>query len=492
MAESRPSIKLNFLLSTAYQVLLIILPFITAPYFSRVLTPDGIGINSYTTSYQTYFSMLAALGTMSYGTREIARARDDLERRSRLFWEIELMTVITSLIALAAWVVFILFIPRYKTFYMVLSMGILATMFDISWFFNGLEQFKFTVTRNAVFKILGVICLFLFVRRKEDLLLYTAILTASTLAGSISMWFYVGRFTTKVDFRTLKIRPHFRETLIYFVPSIATSVYTVLDKTLIGAITRNTQESGFYEQTTKMINMMKALTFTSLNNVLGARISYLFEGKKYEEIRGRIRMSINYILFMGVGICFGLIGVAGRFAPLFYGEDYARVGDMLMLMSPIVLIIGISNCLGSQYYTPSGKRSLSARFIVAGSITNLCLNVLLIPRFMGMGAIAASLIAETLITALYLRSCSGYLTLSVLAEDGWKKLAAGALMLLVIRFMDPHMGSNLIAVLLEVPVGGAVYLILLYLMRDSFMKDFIMGRILGGLIRKLKRKGNRS
>ena len=58
---SSPSVKKNFLMSTAYQVLIIILPFITTPYFSRVLGAGPIGIYSYTQSYQTYFSMFAAL-----------------------------------------------------------------------------------------------------------------------------------------------------------------------------------------------------------------------------------------------------------------------------------------------------------------------------------------------------------------------------------------------------------------------------------------------
>ena len=109
---SSPSVKKNFLMSTAYQVLIIILPFITTPYFSRVLGAGPIGIYSYTQSYQTYFSMFAALGTMSYGTREIARFRDDVTKRSVLFWEIELMTVVTSAICMAVWIGWILFNTR--------------------------------------------------------------------------------------------------------------------------------------------------------------------------------------------------------------------------------------------------------------------------------------------------------------------------------------------------------------------------------------------
>lgn len=476
--SEQPSLKKNIAISTVYQVLLIILPIITAPYVARVLGPDQSGIYDYTNSIQTYFAMFAALGTASYGAREIARVRDDAALRSKLFWEIELMTVMTSAVCIIVWFIFIAFTPQYKVIYLVLTMGLFSTMFDISWFFAGMEQFKYTVTKNAACKLIGVVLMFLFVKKQEDLLLYIIIITASTMIGNLSMWLYVPRFTQKVDFKTLKFGRHFRETLIYFIPSIATSVYTVLDRTLIGVITKNKAENGFYHYTMQIVNMMKALTFSSLNMVLGSRIAYLFAEEKYDEIKVRIRDSINYILFMGIGICFGLSGVAKRFVPVFLGPGYDRVIIMLMLMSPIVVIIGVSNCLGSQYYTPSGNRKLSAKFIIIGALVNLVLNLILIPRYWGYGAIAASLIAEMVITVLYLKFCKGYLTVDTIVREGSRKLAAGVAMFAVIRIIDRFIASDIIALLIEVAVGFSVYCIMIVLLRDTFITEIVMGKIL--------------
>ena len=476
--NSEPSLKKNIAISTVYQVLLIILPLITAPYIARVLGPEQSGIYDFTTSIQTYFSMFAALGTATYGAREIARVRNDLTRRSVLFWEIELMTVMTSAACIVAWMIFIAAAPRYKIYYVVLTMGILSTMFDISWFFAGMEQFKYTISKNAVCKLAGVALMFIFVRDQDDLLIYIIIMTASTMLGNLSMWFYVPRFIEKVDFKTLTFRRHFHETLIYFIPSIATSVYTVLDRTLIGVIRQDKAENGYYHYTMQIIKMMKALTFSSLNMVLGSRIAYLFAEEKYDEIKERIRDSINYILFMGMGICFGLIGVAPRFIPIFLGPGYDRVVTMLTLMSPIVVIIGISNCLGSQYYTPSGNRRLSARFIIIGALVNLMLNLILIPRFWGYGAIVASLIAETVITVLYLKFCKGYLTLQTLFAEGWKKLAAGIIMLAVIRAVDSFIAPDLIALALEVLLGFSVYCLAIAVLRDTFLSEIVFGKII--------------
>jgi len=476
--STQPSLKKNIAISTLYQILLVILPMITAPYIARVLGPDQSGVYDFTNSIQTYFAMFAALGTASYGAREIARVRNDEKRRSVLFWEIELMTVMTSAACILVWFVFIFFAKQYKVIYLVLTMGLFSTMFDISWFFAGMEQFTYTVSKNAVCKLAGVILMFLFVKRPEDLLLYIIIITASTMLGNLSMWLYIPRFITKVDFKKLRFRNHFHETLIYFIPSVATSVYTVLDRTLIGTITNNRAENGFYHYTMQIINIMKALTFSSLNMVLGSRIAYLFAEEKYDEIKERIRDSINYILFMGIGICFGLIGVSGRFVPLYLGPGYDRVVTMLVLMSPIVVIIGVSNCLGSQYYTPSGNRKLSAKFIIIGAIVNLTLNLILIPRYWGYGAIVASLIAETVITVLYFRHCNGYLTADTLFREGWKKLAAGILMLAVIRIIDRFIASDIIALVAEVMAGFAVYCALIVLLRDTFMSEIVMGKMI--------------
>lgn len=476
--SEQPSLKKNIAISTIYQVLLIILPIITAPYVARVLGPDQSGIYDYTNSIQTYFAMFAALGTATYGAREIARVRNDEAQRSKLFWEIELMTVMTSSVCILVWFGFIAVTTQYKVIYLVLTMGLFSTMFDISWFFAGMEQFKYTVTKNAACKLIGVVLMFMFVKKQDDLLLYIIIITASTMLGNLSMWLYVPRFITKVDFKTLRFRHHFKETLIYFVPSIATSVYTVLDRTLIGVITRNKAENGCYHYTMQIINMMKALTFSSLNMVLGSRIAYLFAEERYDEIKNRIKDSINYILFMGIGICFGLIGVANRFVPVFLGPGYDRVITMLRLMSPIVVIIGVSNCLGSQYYTPSGNRKLSAKFIIIGALVNLTLNLVLIPKFWGYGAIVASLIAESVITVLYFRYCKGYLTGDTIIREGWKKLVAGIVMLAVIRLADSFIASDIVALLVEIAAGFSVYCIVIIALRDTFISEIVFGKIL--------------
>ena len=158
-----PSVKKNYVYRLFYEILAVITPFITAPYVSRVLGADGIGIYSYTSSIMTYFTLFAALGTATYGAREIAQHRDNKIETSKLFWEIELMTVGTSLVCLIVWGFVILFSKEYRWYYIALVPTLLGTMFDVSWFFTGLEQIKYIVLRNTICKFLGIVLLFLLV-----------------------------------------------------------------------------------------------------------------------------------------------------------------------------------------------------------------------------------------------------------------------------------------------------------------------------------------
>ena len=469
----KPGLKKNFLLSTAYQILLILAPTITAPYVARVLEADGTGAYSYTYSYVTYFILFAALGTAAYGAREIARNRNDKKNYSQIFWEIEILTIITTCICLFFWGIWIAFSDKYKIYYLIHTLFLLAVIFDISWFYTGLEQFQNIVFINAFFKIISVISIFVFVNQKTDIYIYILILGASVLLGNISMWLGLKKYIVKVDKKLFKIKRHFKETLIYFIPTIAISIYTVLDKTLIGLIAKSEYENGYYEQATKIINMAKSLTFAAINSVMGARISYLFVEKKYEEIKGRITKSIDYILFMGFGIMFGLIAISKRFVPLFFGEGYDNVVWLLRIMSPVILIIGISNCLGFQYYTPAGLRKESAKYIIAGSLVNLVFNLFFIPLWRGYGAAYATIIAEGTISFLYLKHCNGFLKLSYIIKQSVKKIISGIVMLFAVLFIDKTISIDLMAILVEILAGAGVYFVLLFILKDKAVREYL-------------------
>ena len=471
---SQPSIRKNFIFRALYELLVIVTPFITIPYIARVLGSDGEGIRSYTGSVMSFFTMFAALGTPQYGLREIARHRDNPEQASKLFWEIELLTVFTSLICLLGWLGICLFWKEYRIYFLALTPTLLATMFDISWFFTAYEKVGYTVARNAFFKILGVVLLVTLIKSKSDLALSILLSSLTGLMGSLSMWSFLPKLLVKTDFRTLTFRHHFHETLVYFVPTIATSIYTILDKFLLGLIGHNYNMSGYYEHAHKLLGIINSLVFTSLNAVMEARVSYLFALGKTEEIKHRIHRAIDFTFLIGLGCVFGIAGIARVFVPFFWGPGWEPVETLIYFMCPLTIIIGISYCLGSLYYNPSGNRAQSARYLICGACVNLVLNLLLIPKWSAYGAVVASIVAEGTITGLYLRNCKGYLTVQTLVASSWKRVLAGAAMCAMVMAIGKiGIESNITKLLFQVLTGAAFYAAVLYWAGDEMLKELL-------------------
>ncbi len=479
----KPSIQANVILSTLYQILTMITPLITAPYTARVLGANGVGINSYTGSIQSYFLLLAAFGTYVYGSREIARNRDDAYRRSQSFWEIELVTVCTTMLCLLGWLIVILSGGQNQIYYIIKTFHLIAVMFEISWFFGGIERFDYTVWINTAIKIISIVCVFLFIKTPDHLGRFMLIFSVSTLLGNLSLWLFLPKYIQKPDWKNLHIWHHFPKTLTYFIPTIATSVYTVLDKTLIGWITNDNAQNGYYEQATKIINMAKSVAFVAMNNVLTSRMSYLYAHNKKEEIQQRTDQSMGYIAFMCVGITFGLIAVAPNFVLAFFGPEYVRVIQLLRIFSPIILIIGISNCIAAHYYTPAGYFKQISVFLIIGAAVNLILNCLMIPKMGSMGAAIASVIAEFVITVLHVAYSRGMFTVGYLFRHFWKKIVAGVAMTAAILPLQNISALPTLTVIVQVPVGVLVYCLVLLLLRDDYTTTVV--KSITGRIKKI-------
>lgn len=463
------SIKKNILLNTAYQILTIITPFITSPYLARVLGADRIGINSYAHSLVSYFTMFAALGTYSYGVREISRTRDDKDLNTKIFWEIELLTVFTTAIMIFGWVIFLFFVNENKILYIILTLNLLSTLFNINWFYVGIEQFKYTVTRNTIVKIIGIVLILTLVKSPKDLWLFVTINSVSGLLGNISMWFGLKKFLVKIPFKSINIWPHFKETLVYFIPTIATSIYHVLDKTLIGIITKDSFQNGYYEEANKIVSLIKSLSYSSVTAVLGARNSYLYGEKKYDEIKIKINKAIDVIFFMTIGACFGLIGVAKNFIPFFLGNKFEPTILLLQLLSPTLIIIGISVTMNNLYYIPAGLKKISCFFEITGAAVNLTLNLVLIPRLQSNGAVIGTLIAESVIALLYIIFSKGFLTFKTLFYLSWKKIIAAILMLFSLYLINLIPIPKAYILFMQIFIGALIYTGSLLLLRDKFL-----------------------
>lgn len=474
------SIKKNYIYNVAYQILTVIIPLITAPYLSRVLGADGVGTVSFAESIVSYFILFAALGITSYGQREISYVQDNVQKRSLVFWNTKILEFCTSGMMLLIYYVFSIMQEENSTIYLILSLNIIAVFFDITWFFQGIEEFGKIALRNTVIKIVNVAFIFIFVKDKTDLLIYIIGIGTFTVLGNLSLWTYLPRYIERVPFNELRPFKDIKVVLSLFFPTIAVQIYTVLDKTMIGIITENSFENGYYEQAVKISRMLLSIV-TALGPVVIPRIGYFYENKAFSEIERIIYRSYRFAWFLGLPMCLGAMITAGNFVPWFFGEGYEKVIPLLRILSLIIIVIGINNVISVQYLVPTKRQNVLTMTLVIGAMTNFCLNIVLIKYFQSVGAAIASVIAETVIAIVQLILMRKEISTVKVLKEGVHYYIAGAVMaVLLIPLSNVLMPSPAHTVVL-VLFGAAVYFLALIIEKDEFVLSnlkFIINKML--------------
>ncbi|TGD17359.1 flippase [Levilactobacillus suantsaiihabitans] len=460
----------NYLWNVFYQIFAILVPFITIPYISRVLGPSGVGINSYTNSVVQYFILFGSVGVGFYGNRQIAFVRDDKEALSATFWEILVMRTVTLSISLVFYIIFSLFYVKYTPFLLAQSILIIAAMADISWLFMGIENFKVTVLRNVIVKIISVAAIFIFVKNHGDTLLYIVIITISTLIGSLTMFPYLRFYIKKPRLTINGILKHLWPSIVLFVPQIAIQIYVVLNKTMLGNMI-STDASGFYDNSDKVVRMIIAVV-TATGTVLLPHIANRFSKEGLAGTHRIFQFSFDFVSFISVPLCFGLAAVANKFSILFFGPGFGVLGSLMMIESLAALFISWDNAIGMQYLIPTQQTRAYTFAVSVGAAINVLFNIPLILLYGVQGSMIATVCSELGVTACMLFSIRKQMKIRSLFDNVPKYLFSGLIMFIVVYLVDRKLSTTWMSLIIEVIIGGVVYGVFLVLSRPT-----IFGRI---------------
>ena len=462
----------NYLYNLSYQILVIIVPLITTPYVSRVLGAVGVGTFSYTNSITQYFILFGAIGLNLYAQREIAYRQGNKKDYSVTFYEIFIIKALCLMISIVLFYIFATGYTKYTVIFYIQIIDIIAAIFDISWFFQGLEDFKKIVIRNFIVKIAGVICIFVFIKTSSDLWLYVLCHSLTILLGNLSMWIYVPSLVNKINLKSICLKKHIRPAIMLFIPQIATSLYTLLDKTMIGVLTGFESEVAYYEQSQKIVKI--ALTVaTSLGTVMMPRIANVFANNEKEKIEYYMSQAFHFIFILSLPITLGLMAISPKFVPWFFGEGYNKVILNMIIISPIIFIIGLSNVIGTLYLLPTNRQKEYTSSVIIGSVTNIILNILLIPHFLSYGAAMATVCAETFVTLTQIYFVRNDFNLKLIFKSNFKYLILSLTMFSIVFSTGLLFEATISTTIIQIVLGILCYLILLLLTKDDLIISIV-------------------
>ena len=467
------SISKNYLYNLFYQILVIVMPLITTPYLSRVLGAEAIGIYSYTLSIATYFILFGTLGISLYGQREIAYVQEDDKKRSITFWEILFLKIITMTISIFIfWVTYGMY-GQYKIYYRILVIELISQCIDISWFFQGIEEFKKTFIRNSIVKLIFAICIFMFVKSPNDLIKYIVIIAGANLFGNMSLWMYIPKYIQKVAIKDLHVFKHLKPTILLFIPQIAVQIYTVLDRTMLGIIIEDKSEVGFYEQAQKVVKLLLTL-ITSLGTVMVPRMASTFAKGDKEQLKKYMYSSFSFVFFLAFPIMAGLILISGEFVPIFFGQGYEKVAVLINVIVPITLFIGLSNIIGTQYLLPTKRQTEFSISVIVGAIVNFILNIIVIKKYASIGASITTVIAEFLVTAVQFYFVRKEIDIKTVLRLSKNNIIATVIMFVIVYITTKVLTLHgIYSIIIQITEGCIIYGIILILLKDSFVNDVL-------------------
>lgn len=388
------TIKKNIIYNFLYQILAILLPLITTPYISRVLGPTKIGEYSYAYAIAYYFVMLAMLGLNNYGNRTIATVRDDKRQLSKEFCEIYIMQLSFGVVAIALYVVYGLFISN-ESMTWILLLYVASAMFDINWFFFGMEEFKITVTGNAIIKLITTVLIFIVVKEQADINKYAMIMVIGILTSQIILWRYIGRYVYFCRVSYKDVLKHIKPNLILFVPIVAISLYKVMDKIMLGAMTSKA-EVGLYESSEKIIQIPMAL-IQSLGTVMLPKMTNLVAKHDSKTASSYFSNSIAFVMFLSSSMSFGIMGVARYFVPLYFGDGYQKCIVLFQVLLPSCVFLAVANVIRTQFLIPRKRDRVYIISVFLGAGLNFAVNFVLIPSLKSVGAAIGTLISEAVV-----------------------------------------------------------------------------------------------
>ena len=462
----------NYLYNVVYQILVLLVPLITVPYISRVLGPELVGINSYTNSWMTFFMLVGQMGIALYGNREVAYHRENPIERSKIFWGIELLQVITITCALIAYLgAVILFSTTFKKYFLLQSFWIIAAGVDVSWYFMGVENFQRIVFRNMLVKLASVALIFLVVKGNNDLGKYIALLGLSNLVGNLTLWPYLKDEIKWVPISTWHPFRHFYPALLLFVPTITTQVYLVVNRLMLGRMSTQSQ-LGQFQYTDQIIKVILAVV-TASGQVMLPHIANKFSKGDVKGIRDSLYNSFDFITAIAIPMMFGIMAIAKQFAPWFLGKQFNDAGILMMIEAPVILFIGWSNVTGTQYLMPINRTKEYTVSVTVGAVINVIANLFLIALWGARGATLATDISEFAVAAVQLVYIRQTISRRKLFGQMWKYLLSGGIMFIITYRLAMIMNMTIPNLAIEVIIGAVIYIIGIFILRAPVINQAI-------------------
>lgn len=427
---------------------------------------------SFATSVVSYFALFAQLGIPTYGIRACAKVRDDRMELTRVVHELFVINLVMSIFAYVLLALAIFCVPRLrmeKTLILIISVTVIFNAIGMEWLYKALEQYTFITVRSLIFKVIGLVFLFLLVHEAEDVVIYGGITCFAASASSVANFLHVHHYIGLKPVGGYRFRRHFKAVLVFFAMSCATVIYTNLDTVMLGFM-QTDEEVGYYHAAVKVKTILVSVV-TSLGTVLLPRLSYYVEQGKKQEFERLAKKAMNFVVMFALPLMIYFILFAREGILFLSGSAFENAVLPMQIIMPTLLLIGMTNVMGIQILVPVGKEKTVLVSEIAGAVTDLAVNAVLIPTLASAGAAIGTLLAEFVVWFVQFTAIK-YVVKKPYEQVRWfclfPALVAAGFSCIWVKFLAV---GSFVKLMLSAVLFYGVYLLVLLVAKDPFVTE---------------------
>ena len=299
----------------------IMVPVIIGSYIVHLLDVDLYGTYNKVYSEFQVFLTFASFGIYTFGIREISKIRDDKKKISQLFTNLFVISIITNLITLVIYIAYSLLTSSgiTTTIYLLMTIQLVANIFYIEFVNEALENYKFITIKSVIIKILYMISLYLFVKKPNDIVIYTIIVSMTIVLNNIASFIYAKKRIT-FDFSSINFKKYLMPMFTILIITNVDLLYSQLDRVMLGKFISDVSVTMYYIPY-YLISMLVSIPF-SIITVSIPRLSYVLENKGKQEYLLNLSRIISSLYFVIIPMCFGVLVLAHEAIFLYAGEKY--------------------------------------------------------------------------------------------------------------------------------------------------------------------------
>lgn len=474
MNKSNHNLKKNFLYQVLYNFITLALPLVVTPFLSRALLETALGEFTYSRSIASYFVVFSMMGIVKYGQRVISQSSDNNDELRKSFWSLFSIHVVFSLIGFFSYILFVSFFVRIEQpLFWAQAIYVASALFDVTWLFYGLENFKSVVSCNAIIKVIEAIIYIFLIKAPEDIMLYAVVNCFTFLISQIALFLNVVIIIKPIKVSYKECLTHFKPLIIFAIATVGITLYTVFDTTLLGLFSSKSNVA-FYEYSNRIVRIPLTIA-TIIGTVLYPRACKLSAQKQDLEQIKYMRVSIIIVSLVGSASFWGLLLVAEPLAGIYFGENFIKCGKYIVALSPLVYIIGLGDVIRTQYMIPNGMDKEYTIGILINAVANILISTAWILNFNSelqvYGAIIGTLAAESIGTIYQLIMCRKKFRIKEIIKTTIFSFLIGAIMYVILRLVVAMLTWSIVSLMFVVVTGAVIFVLLTILYLRGFEKD---------------------